>query len=53
MKYAMISAKMVLSYLLRRYKFMSDLRMDEIRLKLHLVLEIINENAIRIEDRQF
>lgn len=52
MKYAMISAKMTLAHLLRRYKFLTDLSFDDIRTKLHLVLEITNEKPLRIERRQ-
>lgn len=53
MKYAMLSAKITLVHLLRQYKFSSRLRMDEIRFKMHIVLEIINTNAISVERRRF
>lgn len=53
MKYAMISAKITLAHLLRRFKFISNLHFSDIRLKLHLVLEVINEKPIRVEDRIF
>lgn len=53
MKYAMITAKIVLCHLLRQYKFNSDLTIDEIRLDTHILLEIINENPLRIEERVF
>lgn len=53
MKYAMISAKITLAHLLRRYKFTTKLRLDEIRLETHLTATIINENPMRIEERGF
>lgn len=53
MKYAMISAKIILCHLLRQYKFNSDLTIDKICVETHLVLEIINENPLRIEERVF
>lgn len=52
-KYAMISAKITLAHLLRRYRFTSKLKMDEIRFKMHIVLEIINENPMSVEPRIF
>lgn len=53
MKYAMISAKITLAHLLRRYKFTTDLKFEDIRLKIHLVLEVTNENPLRMEKRNF
>lgn len=53
MKYAMISAKITLAYLLRRYKFTTKLKFEDIRLKTHLVLEVCNENPLEIEERFF
>lgn len=53
MKYAMMSAKITLAHLLRRYKFTTDLKFEDIRLKTHLVLEVTNEKPLRIEERQF
>lgn len=53
MKYAMISAKITLAHLLRRFKFTTDLKFEDIRVKTHLVLEVINERALRIEKRHF
>lgn len=52
-KYAMISAKIALAHLLRRYKFTSQLKMNEIRFKMHIVLEIINEKPMSVERRIF
>lgn len=53
MKYAYVTAKIVVAHLLRRYKFTSDLKMEDIRTKLHVVLEISNENPVKIERRMF
>ncbi|XP_055325711.1 probable cytochrome P450 313a4 [Sitodiplosis mosellana] len=53
MKYAMISAKIVLANLLRRYKFTTHLKFEDIHLKTHVVLEVTNENALQIEERHF
>lgn len=51
MRLAMNSIKMTLAHLFRRYKFMTDLTFDDIRTKLHLVLEITNEKPLWIEKR--
>lgn len=53
MKYADIAVKIVVARLLRRYKFTSDLKMEDIRTKMHVVLEISNENPVKIERRIF
>lgn len=53
MKYAIISAKLTLAHLLRRYKFTTKLKFDDIRLKTHLVLEVSNDKPLEIEDRRF
>lgn len=53
LKYAMISAKLTLAHLLRRYKFTTDLKFEDIRLKTHLILEVTNVNPLRIEQRHF
>lgn len=53
MRYAMLSAKITLAHLLRHYRFSSNLKIADVRMKIHLVLEIINENAIVVEKRQF
>lgn len=51
-KYAMISVKMTLAHLLRTYKFHTNLRFSDIRMKLHLVMEITNDKPMWIEKRQ-
>lgn len=52
-RYAMTSMKITLAHLLRRYKFTSSLRMDEIRFKMSLAMDIVNENPLTIERRPF
>lgn len=51
LKYAYISTKIVIARLLRKFKFTTDLKIDEIRTKLHIVLEISNEYPLKIERR--
>lgn len=53
MKYAMNSAKIVLAHLLRRYRFKTNLRFDQIKIKIHMVLDIMNDNPLEIEERDF
>ena len=49
----MNSIKITLAHLLRRYKFTTDLRFDEIRLNITIIVEFVNENPLRIEERGF
>lgn len=51
MRYAQMSAKIILVHLLRQYEFSSNLRFEDIRVKLHLVMEITNENPIQFRKR--
>lgn len=53
MKFAYITVKIAVVHLLLRFKFTSDLKMEDIRTKLHVVLEISNENPLKIERRTF
>ncbi|XP_055298007.1 probable cytochrome P450 313a4 [Sitodiplosis mosellana] len=53
MKYAMMSAKIVLANLLRRYKFTTKLKFQDLHFKMHIILEISNENALQLEERNF
>lgn len=53
MKYAMNAAKITLAHLLRRYRFKTSLRFDQIKMKIHVVLEITNEKPLEIEVRDF
>lgn len=54
MKYAMVSAKVVLANILRRFKFSTDLKFEDIRVRVDLILELkTNKNALQIEERNF
>lgn len=52
-KYAWYVAKIMLAHLLRRYKFSSDLKLEEIRTKVSIILKVANENPIRVERREW
>lgn len=49
----MMSVKIILAHLLRRYKFTTDLRFEDVRIVTHLVLDIDNDRPIRFEERNF
>lgn len=51
LKFGMIMSKMMLAHLLRKYKFTTALRFDEIILNTHLISRVENEDPIRIENR--
>lgn len=53
LKYAMMSVKIILAHLLRRYKFTTDLRFEDVQIFTHLVLDIANDRPIRFEERNF
>lgn len=53
MKFGMMAMKTVLAHLLRQYKFTTDLKFDEIKLFVHIVLDIANDRPLRIEERHF
>lgn len=50
-RYAWSSLKIAMSYLIRRFRFTTDLKMHEVQIKPELLLKIGNENAVRIERR--
>lgn len=52
-RYAWNSIKTAMAHLLRHYKFTTDLKMHEIKVKTGLVLKIVNENPVRIERREW
>lgn len=52
-KYATMTIKTVLIHLLRNYKFSTELKMKEIRLKIDLTLKIMNKPMVSIEEREF
>lgn len=43
----------MLAHLLRQYKFTTDLRFDEIKLFMHIVLDVANDKPLQIERRVF
>lgn len=53
MKYSMIAMKTVLAHLLRQYKFTTELRFEDVKLSMHIVLDIVNDKPLRIERRDF
>lgn len=53
MKYAMISMKITLAHLLRRFTFTTKMQMHEIRFKLNLSMDIVNEMPLQVERRVF
>lgn len=52
-RYAWYSLKIAIAYLLRRYKFTTDLKMNEIKVRTGLILKIANENPVYIERRKW
>lgn len=52
-RYAWASMKISMAYLLRKYKFTTDLKMHEVRYKTGLILKIVNEDPVRIERREW
>lgn len=53
MKYAMVNMKVLLAHLLRRYKFTTDLKLEDIRVGYHLTTYISNERPFQFERRDF
>lgn len=52
-KYAWCGAKIILAYLLRRYKFTTDLKYEDVRTKMTVILKISNDRPVRVERRQW
>lgn len=50
-RYGWTSLKIALTYLLRRYKFTTDLQMEDVKVRTGLILKIVNKNPIRLERR--
>lgn len=50
-QYGMISMKVVLSAILRRYKFRTDLKLSDLELKFELTLKISNRHMVGMERR--
>lgn len=52
-KYAWYVSKIMLAFLLRRYRFTTHLKYEDIRTKVSIILKIANENPIRVERREW
>lgn len=52
-KYAWHVSKIILAHLLRRYKFTSHLKYEDIRTKVSIILKIANKNPISVERRDW
>ncbi|XP_001662865.3 cytochrome P450 4C1 [Aedes aegypti] len=50
-KYALMSMKIILCYLLRAYRFRSPLKLDQLQLTMSLTLKIANRNVMTVERR--
>ena len=50
-QYGMISMKVALSSMLRRYKFTTDLKLSDLELKFELTLKISNRHMVGMERR--
>lgn len=53
MRYALISIKIALAYLLRRYTFSTELKMHEIEIETSITMKIVNGNKIQFERREW
>lgn len=53
LRYAWPMLKISLAYLLRYYKFTTELKISEIRFELNAVSRILNADAVRLERRQW
>lgn len=52
-KYGWMSMKVMLSALLRRYKFTTDIKFEDIVAKWDITLKIVNRHLVRIEPRLY
>lgn len=52
-RYGWVSLKIALTYLLRRYKFTTDLKMKEIKVRVGFITKFVNTDPIRIEKREW
>uniref|UniRef100_A0A336MVW9 CSON006775 protein n=1 Tax=Culicoides sonorensis TaxID=179676 RepID=A0A336MVW9_CULSO len=50
-RYAMLSIKTGLIHLLTNYKFTTNLKMDDIKLKFSITLKLLNTNILKVEKR--
>lgn len=52
-KYGYMSVKIILSTLLRHYKFSTNLRMEDLKWKFELTMKLVNTHLVKIEKRNF
>jgi len=52
-QYAMISMKVIMSGLLRRYRYTTDLKMSDLVLRFELTLKLDNKHLVKIERREW
>lgn len=52
-KYGYIVVKVILAYLLRKYKLSSDLTLDSLRPKVQMIIKIANPSPVRFENRKW
>lgn len=53
MKYGYMSVKIILSALLRHYKFRTNLRMEDLSWKFEVTMKLVNTHLVKIEKRNF
>lgn len=51
-KHGSLSTKIMMAYMLKNFRLISDLKLKDIRVKMDITLRIMNKNAIRIERRE-
>lgn len=51
MKYGWISMKIMIAALVRKYKFTTDLKFEELTTKWDITLKIVNKHMVKIEKR--
>lgn len=52
-KYAWLSMKIMISALLRRYKFTTDLKLEELVPKWDVTMKIVNRHMVKVEPRVY
>jgi cytochrome P450 len=52
-KYAFLSMKVIMAYLLRRYRFSTNLKMDDLRWELSVTLRLMNKHMVTIKRREW
>lgn len=51
LRYAYISMKIMLATLMRRFKFSTELKMDEIRMKFEIAMKFVCGDIVKVEQR--